>query len=49
MRFVADTNIAQTVITNLRLLGHDVLDIKKQDPEMPDITEESVVLKSYES
>lgn len=37
MKFVADVNIAQKVIKLLRQNGHNVLDIKKQDPQASDI------------
>lgn len=36
MKFLADINITQTVISNLRKLKHDVLDIKRQDPQAED-------------
>ncbi len=36
MKFVADINIAQDVIKNLRHNGHDVLDIKKEKPKVSD-------------
>ena len=37
MKFVADINITQTVIRNLKQNGHNVLDVKKQNPTIPDI------------
>ena len=37
MKFIADINIAQTVIKNLKQNGHDVLDIKKKNPTISDI------------
>ncbi len=37
MKFIADINITQTVIKNLKQEGHDVLDIKKQNPRISDI------------
>jgi predicted nuclease of predicted toxin-antitoxin system len=36
MKFVADINIAQDVIKNLRQNGHNVLDIKKENPKISD-------------
>ena len=36
MKFIADINIAQKVITLLNQTGHDVVDIKKLDPRTPD-------------
>ena len=36
MKFVADVNIAQSVIKLLRQNGYNVLDIKKQDPKTSD-------------
>ncbi len=36
MKFIADINLTQTVIRNLRRDGHDVLDIKKQNPTISD-------------
>lgn len=36
MKFVADVNVAQKVIKLLRQNGHNVLDIKKQDPKTSD-------------
>ena len=36
MKFVADVNVAQSVIKLLRQNGHNVLDIKKQDSKTPD-------------
>jgi len=37
MKFLADVNIPQSVIISLIQLGHDVLDIKKQDLKAKDI------------
>lgn len=37
MRFIADVNIAQTVITSLRKEGHDVIDIKAVSRITPDV------------
>lgn len=37
MKFLADVNIPQSVITSLTQLGHDVLDIKKQNLKTKDI------------
>lgn len=36
MKFIADVNVAQNVIKILRQRGHDIVDIKKQDPKTPD-------------
>ena len=36
MKLVADVNVAQSVIKLLRQNGHKVLDIKTQDPKIPD-------------
>lgn len=36
MRFLADVNIPQSVINHLIKIGHDVLDIKKQNLELKD-------------
>lgn len=36
MKFVADVNVAQTVIKLLRQNGHDVLDLKKKNPTISD-------------
>lgn len=45
MKFLADVNITQTVITFLRHLGHEVLDIKKQSLEISDIEIIDIALK----
>jgi|SRR3989344_2852618 len=37
MKFLADVNIPQSLITSLTQLGHDVLDIKKQDLKIKDV------------
>lgn len=37
MKFIADINITQSLIKYLRQDGHDVLDLKSQNPEMTDI------------
>src|SRR4030042_2403190 len=37
MKFLADVNIPQSVITSLVQKGHDVLDIKKQNLKLKDI------------
>lgn len=37
MRFIADVNIAQTVITSLRKEGHNVIDLKTANRISPDI------------
>lgn len=37
MKFIADINVTQAVIRNLRFNDHDVIDIKKQNPTIPDI------------
>ena len=36
MKFIADVNIAKTVITSLRKKGHDVIDIKKLNRTISD-------------
>lgn len=36
MKFIADINVTQTVIRNLKENGHDVLDIKKLNPKISD-------------
>lgn len=36
MKFIADVNITQTVITSLRQNKHEVLDLKKVNLQMPD-------------
>lgn len=38
MKFLADVNIAQSVINLLRDLGHDVLDSKKEHLLSPDVS-----------
>jgi len=45
MKFVADTNITQTVIANLRSSGHDVLDIKRYNPKISDIEIIQIAIK----
>lgn len=37
MRFLADVNIPQSVITHLTRLGHDMLDLKRVNKSTPDI------------
>lgn len=36
MKFLVDVNIPQTVVISLQRLGHDVLDIKKENKLLPD-------------
>lgn len=45
MRFIADVNIAQVVITSLRKEGHDVIDIKTFNKTISDIEVIKLALK----